>query len=365
MLRKALLAGSFLLLLNGRTFGQVPPPQQTPPPQQRQPQVEEYSIRGKIVSSNVRATDERIEVRLERPGLQTIMTAFSDSIGNFEFHRIPGGMYYIVIEKEGFEPIRQEVEVHSTLGRTQQITVFLNPKVTRTSNPFTRRFEGEDPDVIDITQLNKNFPKKAVQEYEKALEDRRKGDSAKAMKRLEEAVKIAPDFYHALNNLGVLYQRASRYRDAEKVYRHASTLNPRASQPLINLGSLFIEEAETKMSESRQVWGKLLDDAMDILEQSIKMNPRSAVAYYYLGTAYYKSTFYEEAESNLKRAHQLDSTMGAVRLMLANVYIKQQRWQEVLEHLNLFLQENPNSADRPAVEELRAKIVKGLESPRK
>jgi tetratricopeptide (TPR) repeat protein len=154
----------------------------------------------------------------------------------------------------------------------------------------------------------------------------------------------------------VIYQRSQRFRDAEKVYRRATELNPRAAQPLINMGSLFIEEADARKDEGGAVVGELLDNALDALEASIRLNPRSAVAHYYLGTANYRSSFFDEAESNLKRAYSLDATMGSILLMLANVYIKQQRWTEVLECVNTYLQEYPDAPDREAVEDLREKV---------
>jgi tetratricopeptide (TPR) repeat protein len=130
----------------------------------------------------------------------------------------------------------------------------------------------------------------------------------------------------------------------------------------VNLGSLFIQESDSRRAEGFEVVGKLLDDAMDVLDQAIEIRPRSAMAHYYLGAAYYKSGFYEEAEASLKRAHDLDSSMGAIRLMLVNVYMKQSRWQDVLTHLDAYLKENPKASDRATIEHMRATVVKGLES---
>src|SRR5206468_2683162 len=68
--------------------------------------------------------------------------------------------------------------------------------------------DAEDPDIVDISQMKESFPKKAVQDVEKALEERKKGQIEKATKLLEEAIQLAPNFYHAHNNLGQLYQVA-------------------------------------------------------------------------------------------------------------------------------------------------------------
>ena len=119
---------------------------------------------------------------------------------------------------------------------------------------------------------------------------------------------------------------------------------------------MFIDEAAARSGEGAAVVGKILDDALDILEEALKIK-RSAAAYYFLGTAYYKSMFYEEAEENLKRALQMDGHLPGTRLMLANLYMKEQKWQTALEQFDAYLIENPRAADRAQIEETRSKVA--------
>jgi tetratricopeptide (TPR) repeat protein len=197
------------------------------------------------------------------------------------------------------------------------------------------------------------------------MEEKQKGQFDKAIKLLEESIQIAPTMYQAHNNLGLLYERVKRYDDAEKEYKTAHQLVAKAAQPLINLGSLYIREAEEQKGEAGEAVGKLLDQALDALEQAVSLNPRSAIAYYYLGSANYKSNFFEEAEAALKKAVDLDRGMSGVHLMLANVYVKQMRWKEVLDCLDTYLKDNPKASDRPTVEKMRDNIAKGLEAANK
>jgi len=139
-------------------------------------------------------------------------------------------------------------------------------------------------------------------------------------------------------------------------------LNRKNVQPLTNLGVLYIEESDARKSEGEEVVGKLLDQALDTLELAIKVDPRSVIAYYYLGSANYKSSFFPEAEAALTRALDMSSNPGPVRLMLVNVYMKERKWQAVLQNLDAYLQENPKANDRAAIEEMRDKIAKGLEA---
>jgi superkiller protein 3 len=291
--------------------------------------------------------------------LQVIATTYTDSIGNFEFRNVQPGTYFISVNADGYDEVRQAVEVYNSANGLSNVSIFLARKDgSRDKSPL----DSADPDIIDVSQMKENFPRKAVQNYEKAVEEIKKGQNDRAVKLLEESIQIAPNFFRAHNDLGLLYQRAKRYRDAEKEYRRCHELVPRSAQPLINLGSLFVQEAEFRTDEPPQTLGKILDQALDALEEAVKLNPRSAIAYYYLGAANFKSSFLEEAEAALKRAREIDPNVGMVRLMLANVYMKQNKWNDVLENLDAYIQENPKANDRASVEEMRAKIAKGLEA---
>jgi Flp pilus assembly protein TadD len=343
------------LLVTGLAFGQVGPQG----PQAPRPRQEDYTIRGKIISGTSRDGDMRMEVRLERTTLQVVQTSFTDSVGNFEFRNLTPGAYWVNINVEGFEPVRQSVELYSNMG-SANLSIFLNR--ARVERPRLSAVDAADPDVVDISQMKENFPRKATQNFEKALEEKKKGQNAKAIQLLEEAVQIAPTFYHGHNNLGILYQSARRYEEAEKHYRRARELNQKNAEPLANLGSLFIEVAESRKAEGEEVVGKLLDDALDALEEAVRLDPKSPVAYYYLGAANYKSSFFEEAEAALTKALELDHNLNLVRLMLANVYLRQSKWREVVDTLDAYLQMNPKANDRAAIEETRSRIQKGLEA---
>jgi tetratricopeptide (TPR) repeat protein len=358
-MRQAWFVPAAILLFSGLTIGQQPT---SPRPQPRV--TEEISIRGKVILGNARTGDQLIEVRLERSGGQVLNIAYTDGAGNFEFKNIEAAQYWVAVNADGYEPARESVEVNPTFGRITVTTIFLNKRSPGSGGPGSA-LDAADPDIIDVSQMKERFPKKAVQNFDKAMEEKQKGQFDKAIKLLEESIQIAPTMYQAHNNLGLLYERVKRYDDAEKEYKTAHQLVAKAAQPLINLGSLYIREAEEQKGEAGEAVGKLLDQALDALEQAVSLNPRSAIAYYYLGSANYKSNFFEEAEAALKKAVDLDRGMSGVHLMLANVYVKQMRWKEVLDCLDTYLKDNPKASDRPTVEKMRDNIAKGLEAANK
>src|SRR5215471_10937328 len=294
-------------------------------------------IRGQIIVPTAHAS-ERILVQLLKSDGPNVGRVYSDPEGNYQFSGLLPGIYIILVNVEGYDEVRLEVAV----GRGIMANQIANIPLRETEKLVSVRTPRASDEVVDVAELGRNYP--------------RKGNQQKAIELLGAALKLAPDFYSAHNTLGTLYQRASRFHEAEDEYRQARQLDAKSPTPLVNLGSLYIDEAAAQ-TEDRTAAGKILDDALDILEESLKMN-RSATAYYFLGVANYRSSFYEEAEDNLKRALALDVHMPAGRLMLANVYLKQRNWRSALETLDNYLIENPKAADRAQVVETRAQVAR-------
>jgi Flp pilus assembly protein TadD len=202
------------------------------------------------------------------------------------------------------------------------------------------------------------YPVTIVDDYLKALDEGRKGNAANAIKILEGVVRAAPDFHQAHNALGTFYQRAGRFQDAEKEYNTAQRLEPHSAEPLVNLGSLYIQIAEQAQAKrDTSTFGAALDEAVRALNLAIQADPGSAKAYYFMGTTYYTGGQFMKAEDHLIHALQLEKGMGTAELVLANVYIKQQKWAQALDYLDAYLRENPKAADRSQVSQTRDKVA--------
>ena len=353
-LRRAGLVLIAVSVLTGLTHAQVLG--------QRDPRTTQHIIRGKLVFDTHHPPGGQIEVRLEKEGRQLIDTVFSDGVGNFRFRNltIQPDQYLIAVDVDGYDPVRQRVEV-TRFGRFTNVNIFLNLK-TVLRRTEEGGFEG-DPKVVDVSELRTEYPDKAVAEYEKALKDAEKGNPKKAAGRLEKAVGLAPDFYQAQNNLGVQYKVLRRYRDAERTFEIARDLNRNAAQPLINLGSMYVEEAQ-ELSSGGQEERALASyqKAVAPLEEAIALDAFSAPARFFLGTALFKTVAFERAETMLMQALELDEEYHMVRLMLVNLYMKQARYRDVLAQLTEFLERNPDDPQSESVRAMKQQIEKALQN---
>ena len=90
------------------------------------------------------------------------------------------------------------------------------------------------------------------------------------------------------------------------------------------------------------------------------MEPRNATVYYLLGVTFYRTRSYRIAEATFNEALSIDPHMGPVRLALANIYIKQQKWKDALNQFDTYLADNPKAPDRSQVEAIRLKVIQQL-----
>ncbi len=279
----------------------------------------------------------RCRVTLEFMGLNPVATTFTDSDGRFNFLGIRRGSYVLYVEGDNIEDTRYNLETDTGLQFPPDTMVFVKRlRITRAPN---------DSSTIDVSQFLSAYPKKAVSLFNRAVDRRRKKDEVKAARLLEQSLEIAPDFYAAHNELGLSYKALGRYEDAEREFMRAHTLNGNSADPLVNLTSLYIDTDRP-------------DQAVTTGEEAVKANGRSAFAFFNLGIALYRISNLDKAEAALKKALELAPKMFQVRLMLANVYGKLRRYDSLMEQLNGYLDENPDASDRPAVEAMRAKVMR-------
>ena len=225
---------------------------------------------------------------------------------------------------------------------------------------FLDRRPGDDPSVIDITEVTDQYPKAAVDEYQKAVDQARKGNRAAARERLEAAIRIEPNFFNAHNSLAILFHTLSQYSDAEREYLEAARINPRSLAPYVNLASLHIEEALQDQKAPRS----LLNDALSNLNKAFEVQPGAPMAHYLSGIVYFMTGFYEESESHFKNALASGgSRLIIARLALAEIYIKLKEWDNVVVQLDEYLDAVPYAANRVRIRSVRNAAAEKLASP--
>jgi Tfp pilus assembly protein PilF len=313
------------------------------------------------------AWDQYVEV-LQIRDYHLMNYTYTDTTGKFSLPALNGSDYYdVVVRIDGYADYRERINAFECRG-TERRTLYMerepNPVV-----PLVLDFSGEANEKVDISELRKAIPPKMVSELEKAQRDRIRNDFARARQRLEAIVKTAPDFYAAHNVLGTVYLELKMLRPAEAEYNKAHALRPKSAAPLISLGSLYVQETEAIVDLERNRGtiallqgdlGIVLDDAHAVLTEAIQLRPEASFAHYLLGIVAFKSADYAKAEDLFNRAIDIEPRLRWARLALANLYIREAKWQKALLELDTYLEDFPKVRNHLEVQAARDSVAERL-----
>ena len=82
------------------------------------------------------------------------------------------------------------------------------------------------------------------------------GDTRNAIKAYQDAIRLTPQYSYLPYNLGLVYQRLNRRKDAEASYKKALMLAPNSAEPLNALGTL--RASEGKRADAEQYYRQAL-----------------------------------------------------------------------------------------------------------
>ena len=288
--------------------------------------------------------DTPIQVNLVLRGA-TITTAYASDQGKFGFYSLSGNPYHIVINDERFYPVDQQVLLDPSITAVQMVQINLTPKEPKAPSDSLTKQKGNNPYIVDLEQYRRNFPKKAVKEFDKGLKADKSNKRDEAILHYQEALKIAPDFYPAHNNLGSDYLAKSDFPSAQAQFESAMKLNQSDPEAYLNLANV---QLQTKNYES----------ALNNVEEGLRKNPNSALGKFLLGSIYERMSRFTEAERALREAMNIDPTMSRVRLELVNLYLAQKRKPEAEAELRDFVKTFPDDPMVPRAKQVLEKLQK-------
>lgn len=121
-----------------------------------------------------------------------------------------------------------------------------------------------------------------------------KGYNQEALAEYKKAVEKEPDNDTAWTNLGNVYSKTGEKDKAIEAYKKAISINEKYPEAMNNLACIYIDNKEN------------LDEAINLSEKSISLNPESIWCYYdTLGWAYFKKAEHEKALENINKAISL------------------------------------------------------------
>ena len=310
--------------------------------QEPSPTLQFFMPDGSMARREIRFTIE-VEGRVE--------TFFSDSRGRFLLRRAQG------ISREAEYRLTAVSDGSSFGTTTATFKDYGAPFIPIYLKQFSERATPAAK-LVDIAESDARVPEAARQAYDAAMRAFKDGKRDEVIAGLERALTIYPDYYRALNGLGLIYMRMNRLDDATRLFERASKIAPRAHTPRLNLGMILTRraryteavallEALHKENQSVSEVRIALADALIALNRLGDAEPhlrtalldtkldRQAIgnAHYWLGLLLNKKHSYAEAALELNEAAELLPNNGRIRLQLGGALLQLERWDDAEREL--------------------------------
>jgi tetratricopeptide (TPR) repeat protein len=273
----------------------------------------------------------------------TVTSMYTDGEGRFGFYELQSNLYHVIVNDADYYPVDEQVNLNLMESQFAMAQIQLRPREKKNADPLDRQVAGSNPFIVDPAEYNKRFPKKAVKEYDKGLEAEQQGKKDAAVEHYEASLKVAPDYYPAHNNLGILYLGNSDFKSAEEQFRDAVRLDQNEAQAYFNLSNVLILT-------------RRFAEAQITLAQGLQRRPDSAFGNFLQGCLYDQTGMLSAAENSLENALRLDPKMPQVHLQLVNLYLQQNRRSDAIKQLQAFLQDFPNAPAAPKAREILNKL---------
>jgi tetratricopeptide (TPR) repeat protein len=280
-----------------------------------------FIIQGNLISDASGIPVNGVTVALYKDGSSLGQTR-TDDTGRFQFRGLIKGRYEVVANLERHPPIRELVAMN-TQNQIYHVSLYVR------SGADPKDGERAAGSTVDLAYLR--LPRKAQQEFERALRSSNEGQYERSVRSLRTVLELEPNFSPAHNQLGINLYLLGRRQEAAQAFLKATQLDTCYAHAFFNLGKL--------LNESGDHLG-----AIEFLRAGLACDFKSALGFFQLGIAYYQLNSLQVAESYLKKALELDSDhTHPIRLELANLYLKRGEKPSAAAQLNAFLQENPDA----------------------
>jgi tetratricopeptide (TPR) repeat protein len=271
---------------------------------------------------------------------------FADNMGRYEIRDLPRGRYQVsAVNPSDSSQYSDSADADTSRSFASRMLIHLYLR-----NRSASRTEKAAAPVISVGEAAQRVPKPALKAYEHAIKLRNERKHQEALTNLDKAIALYPGYFQALAERGHVKIGLGQSPDAASDFAAALLLNPQYEPALRGSGICKLEQ------------GKFAEAVTD-LESAAVFNPTVSSTYLFLGVANVGLDRREAARTALQKALSLDPN-AAVRahVHLASLYIKENRLQEAVAELQVYLAAAPNAPDaerlRTVESQLRARLNK-------
>ena len=267
-----------------------------------------------------------------------LSTTLADVSGNFKFKNLQPGAYTVAIFSRRRGEARRTVEVGPAVADHKR-RVKLKLELKESDFAFASLIKSN---LISARQLA--IPNASLRDYREAQKELSKHSADSAVRLLEHAVDLAPQFSAAWNSLGVIAYQTQKYDRAEECFREALAQDPQSYEALVNLGGVLVTVRK-------------LDEAMDCNLKAALLRPNDALANAQLGMTYFELGQDDLAAKYLERTREIDPAhFSHPQLLLFDIHFRQGRRETAADDLEDFLARHPGWPQEAQFQETIARL---------
>jgi len=282
-----------------------------------------------------------IYVELQNENYSTLSRIRTDSTGRFSFNGIAAGHYNIkvLISGTNYEENSEALDLVNVV-RGSSDAVYLDIYLKFDKHKVNSGIAGIT-EVVFVQEV----PEEARRLYKKGLKDiHDAGD--KGFIEIEEALKVFPEYYDALNTLGCEHVARKEYQKALEYLIRSINVNQKSFSSFYALAYACYQLNHRP-------------EALEAARGATIIQPNSLNAQLLYGTLLRMDGRYEQAEKVLLQAKKLSKdVVPEVHWQLALLYNKLGRNQEAANELELYLKAQPEARDKKEIQDLIAKLRK-------
>lgn len=297
-----------------------------------------YEIEGTVYGPDSKAIANVVMSLQNHAGAQ-VDQDITKSDGRYRFSGVVAGVYYISVKaaEPGIQPQLQRIEL---INAGVNLTNFSKERVDFT----LRRTPNADAPPVVGTLFAQAIPPAAEKEFVSAVNSISKGEKDEAIHKLKAALEIFPQYFLALQQLGLLYVETEKDQQAIEPLKKAIAINPKSAQSHLGLGMAYVNLDR-------------VSDGVSELNTTLGLDSRLFNAHLYLGIALSTMGKLADAEKSFKEAYAVGGTQArAAHLYLASIYDKRKEYQKAIDELETYLRENPKAPNAPKIREAISKL---------
>jgi hypothetical protein len=138
-----------------------------------------------IITSTQRSMGDCEVFLLSNTDGHVVARTFTDRGGQFRFLNLVPEIFDVVVRIEGFESARV---TRGSAGTAVTVPVTLARRLDNAGDSMDLSTY-----VVDISDLKRAYPKKSLEEYQKAVNAEHLGETAKSIGLLEQLVQVTPE----------------------------------------------------------------------------------------------------------------------------------------------------------------------------